>query len=142
MVIFWSIGSSKNDQKWTRAKKVEILKKSFPSCPSTSQRNLCTLLMPWLNFYDQFLKLWAVILERRNIFSKFSFAKITFFVGTLVGLMWSWIKKNWMTSTVRIFLVFTQKSFQLLRSMFFFYFFGIKYRSSMIESASLKKIRI
>ena len=35
--------------------------------------------MLWLNFFDQFLKLWAVILERRNIFSKKFLAQIIIF---------------------------------------------------------------
>ena len=35
--------------------------------------------MLWLDFFDQFLKLWAVILERRNIFSKNFLAQIIIF---------------------------------------------------------------
>ena len=35
--------------------------------------------MLWLDFFDQFLKLWAVILERRNIFSKKFLAQIIIF---------------------------------------------------------------
>ena len=40
--------------------------------------------MPWLNFFDRFLKLWADIFERRNIFSK-KFLAQTFFFGWYIG---------------------------------------------------------
>ena len=81
----------KND----RSKKCQNTKKSVASYPSTRGRNFWILFMLPFNFHDWFLKLWAVISRSR----KNNWLKSLFMVGTLVGLMWSWIIKNWMTSS-------------------------------------------
>ncbi len=73
----------KND----RSQKIQNTKKSVASCPSTTRRNLWILFMLWPNFYDWFLKLWAVISRWRNIFSKNFLAQIIIY-----GWYFGWFK--------------------------------------------------
>ena len=59
-----------------RSQKSQNAKKSATSCPSTTRRNFWILFMLWLDFHDWFLKLWEVISNWRNIFSKNFLAQI------------------------------------------------------------------
>ena len=77
-VIFWSLRSWKNDQKLTGAKKVKMLKNQL--------LHACQL-------FGIYFKM------KRHFFSKWIWFKSLFIVGTLVGLMWSVIKKSWTTSS-------------------------------------------
>ena len=66
-------------KKWPkidRSQKSQNAKKSSTLCPSTTRRNFWILFMLWLDFHDWFLKLWAVISNWRNIFSKKFLAQI------------------------------------------------------------------
>ena len=72
LVYFLRSNGSKND----RSQKIYFYEKSVFTCPSTSRRNFWILLMLWLDFHDWFLKLWEVISNWRNIFSKKFLAQI------------------------------------------------------------------
>ena len=88
-----------NDQKLTGAKKVKILQKSASSCPSTLQRNFWILFILWLNFWNFGQLLQNVETFFQNIFGLKSLS----IVCTLVVLMWSGIKKIWMTSSLYVY---------------------------------------
>ena len=81
-------------KKWPkidRSKKNQNTKKSVASCLSTTRRNFWILFMLWPNFYDWFLKLWAVISRWRNIFSKNFLAQIIIY-GWYFG--WFNVERN------------------------------------------------
>ena len=96
--IYWSIFQDVMDQKMTGAKKVTLTKNQFfHACQPRggifqigSYCGLSFMIEVWT--FDQLFPI------GETFFQKIFWLKSLFLVSTLVGLMWSWIKKPWMTS--------------------------------------------